>query len=449
MFFEKSDLDNTKLPTKRDIIQYYLFLKHEGESTSRISKNKKLSFYTFFVGKKLFELWHRAKIPTIVLTALRNKLGKLLQRYNDIIKNPSKYHAEEWDRLFQIAKCTCGIEFNMNCICVAQIQIPANIKDFFVDQCGPRLLSLDELGDDEPVQNLFEDVSIQSTSGLGQPSTSTAGYVPFSSDEEEYEACQRELSPTIDSPLKVSDISLRHFSSALNRTNTSNRSGALLATSMINDLRKAIENKANKELPLHIAAKVIHFFDDLIIDKSKIQRERRKFEIQAATAAKMNTLLKGISFDGKKEMSLKKVTVQNKPRNVKVTEEHVTIVKEPESKFIGYVTPEAGTGEGIQKAIVDFLNKERYCLDHLLAINCDGTVTNTGYKNGVIPFLERYLRRPLQWLVCLFHFNELPLTALLTHFTGKAKGPKTWPGEFGEEIVKCENFPVSVDFDLT
>lgn len=58
--------------------------------------------------------------------------------------------------------------------------------------------------------------------------------------------------------------------------------------------------------------------------------------------------------------------------------------------------------------------------------------------------MGRYLQRPLQWFVCLFHFNELPFNALLRKLLGKQKGPGIWPGEIGTGIHNCKNYPVSI-----
>lgn len=71
---------------------------------------------------------------------------------------------------------------------------------------------------------------------------------------------------------------------------------------------------------------------------------------------------------GKKDKTLKECTYMNQIRLSKTTEEHITIVKEPESVFVGYATPINGTGVEIQKAIVNFLNSEGYSLDYLVAM---------------------------------------------------------------------------------
>lgn len=201
----------------------------------------------------------------------------------------------------------------------------------------------------------------------------------------------------------------------------SNRFGALLATTLLKDLN----------------------IPDIILDQHKIRRERGKARLKALNSIKCNDLLKCISFDGKRERTLKQKFVNGKPRNMKVIEEHITIVKEPNSSYIGYFTPEDGRGIGIAMGIINFLKAEGLSLEYLVAINCDGTRCNTGKFNGAICSLERQVKRPLQWLVCLFHFNELPFTALLKKLLGNASGPQNWPGVIGKTLMNCEDIPVN------
>jgi len=49
-----------------------------------------------------------------------------------------------------------------------------------------------------------------------------------------------------------------------------------------------------------------------------------------------------------------------------------------------------------------------------MVMGCDGTNVNTGAVGGVIRLLEEHLNRPLQWLVCMMHANELPLLTIFT-----------------------------------
>lgn len=248
-----------------------------------------------------------------------------------------------------------------------------------------------------------------------------------------------EDTPMEDVQLKVSDIRLRNLSSALDRCDISSRHGSLLASMLIKDIQDT--SAAKESISAEVRDLLLKLLADIVIDKSKVFRERQDFREKARTAALCHELLKCISFDGKKERTLKTC-------NVFEIEEHITILKEPNSKFIGYATPSESGAKGLQTAIVDFLQQNNYNLDNLVAISCDGTVLNTGYKGGAITYLESYLRRPLQWFICLFHFNELPFTALLKTLLGKQKGPGLWPGEIGVGINRCMEFPVRMNFDF-
>ena len=69
-----------------------------------------------------------------------------------------------------------------------------------------------------------------------------------------------------------------------------------------------------------------------------------------------------------------------------------------------------------------------------MAIGCDGTVTNTGKFNGVIRTFEKRLQRPLQWIICMLHLNELPLRHLLNKLDGVTTGPSSHAGPIGKSL---------------
>jgi hypothetical protein len=88
------------------------------------------------------------------------------------------------------------------------------------------------------------------------------------------------------------------------------------------------------------------------------------------------------------------------------------------------------------------LQKKNISTDQLVAIGCDGTIVNTGVNHGAIRLLEEQLGRPLQWLVCLLHANELPLRHLLQKLDGRTSGPKAFTGPIGKRLTNCEDLPV-------
>ena len=85
-------------------------------------------------------------------------------------------------------------------------------------------------------------------------------------------------------------------------------------------------------------------------------------------------------------------------------------------------------------------------MDDAEAIGCDGTAVNAGRKGGVIKRLEDHLNKPLQWLVCLLHTNELALRNLMKEFDGGTSGGEDFGGLKGKQLVGSELLDV-VDFE--
>ncbi|GBO12395.1 hypothetical protein AVEN_221019-2-1, partial [Araneus ventricosus] len=72
---------------------------------------------------------------------------------------------------------------------------------------------------------------------------------------------------------------------------------------------------------------------------------------------------------------------------------------------------------------------------------CDGSVVNTRVFNGAIRRHGLKLHRPIQWIICLLHFNELPLRHL---FERKSSGPSSFTGDIGRNLKACEKLPLVV-----
>ncbi|GBO21436.1 hypothetical protein AVEN_61386-1 [Araneus ventricosus] len=56
--------------------------------------------------------------------------------------------------------------------------------------------------------------------------------------------------------------------------------------------------------------------------------------------------------------------------------------------------------------------------------------------------MELILNRPLQWLVCQLHANELPLRHLFAHVDRTTTGPRSLTGEIRTSLAGCEKLPV-------
>ena len=105
-----------------------------------------------------------------------------------------------------------------------------------------------------------------------------------------------------------------------------------------------------------------------------------------------------------------------------------------------------GSSQSLFNEIIDCCNSNELSLDDVAAIGCDGTAVNTGRKGGVIKSLEDHLNKPLRWLVCLLHTNEIPLRHLMKELDGGNSGPEDFGGSIGKQLGRCELLDV-VDFE--
>ncbi|GBM84078.1 hypothetical protein AVEN_78333-1 [Araneus ventricosus] len=81
----------------------------------------------------------------------------------------------------------------------------------------------------------------------------------------------------------------------------------------------------------------------------------------------------------------------------------------------------------------------------LEAVGYDGTVHKIRWKNSVIHRIENHVGRPLQWSMCILHFNELPFRHIFQHIDGQTAGPKSFSGPIEQQLTCYETLPV-VDY---
>jgi len=177
-----------------------------------------------------------------------------------------------------------------------------------------------------------------------------------------------------------------------------------------------------------------------VIDQAKVRREKMKLvsTLQKEAAAQKSPI-KGLYFDGRKDQTLVREKIGTKYHSRITKEEHVVLLQEPGSKYIGHIAPPSGQGRAIAKSIVEFLEEKEEDTSQTSAVGCDGTSANTGRKDGSVAWLEKYFGKELQHLVCLPHINELPLRHLLKKLDGETTGPSTFSGPVGRKLEGCEN----------
>lgn len=188
----------------------------------------------------------------------------------------------------------------------------------------------------------------------------------------------------------------------------------------------------------YIDAKLITPTDRrLVVDRHKVRRARqvnRRYQLEVNTTSS----LKALYFDGRKDR-----TKEYKDGRTRIIqEEHISLVAEPNSYYVGHFTPRNGTALAIANGITEYLTSQSISLDSLHAVGCDAAAVNVGYENGVIRVLENTLGRPLQWIPCLYHLNELPLRALIVKVDGRTTGPNAYAGKIGSKLKDCETLPI-------
>ena len=149
-------------------------------------------------------------------------------------------------------------------------------------------------------------------------------------------------------------------------------------------------------------------------------------------------VLKSIFFDGRKDDTVTQTKIGTKSI---IKEEHISVLSEPNSKYLSYFVLLSGSAENICNGLYNLVLQTN-ARNTLEVARCDETVTNTGWKNGVLRQLERKLGHPLQLAVCLLHFNELPFRALLIQLDGATDGPNLFTGPIGKDLKNCESKPV-------
>ena len=182
---------------------------------------------------------------------------------------------------------------------------------------------------------------------------------------------------------------------------------------------------------------------NLIIDRSKIRRERKKSRNQTDSCFNDEKLW-CLSFDGRRDNTMtqyKDEETKTYHRRV-LRKEHITLLKETGSTFIGFISTIGEDAQTISNAIYENLKKIEAPLHKLRAIGSDGTPVNTGHSGGTITFLEQSLGHSLQWFICLLHFNELSLKHIIKKVYGIAQGPNVFGGSITKTLKNCESLPI-------
>lgn len=457
IFGAPRNLPTNTLPTYTDLMKRYIQLRQDlktdnGKYPSFLDISHKLCY-------EVEEIWEMASLPTVTHAQAIEKLRSFHNKYNTILKvykgkkdqpNYQRRLSEFRDKaniLFDLSKCKCS-DMVSKCKCVKEQKVPAKEREFLQDQRGPRKMVIGSIDQEETsklkrkaereeanskrIKKQKTDESTSQVRSAKSDEVDTDSDTDTNNDSvtvEDYIPESLKTTRKLDRECQKMTISLPSLAKACDRTGVSDRSAAVLATSVLHDLGVVSPIDRSK-----------------VIDRSKIRRERIKSREKLQQNADQfdHTDIEGIFFDGRKDKTLTQVLdVDNKYHRQTVLEEHISIIAEPGSSYFSHTTPTSGCSKDISESLIASLKEWNVKTDNITVVGCDGTNVNTGHIAGVIRRLEETFGHPLQWLVCLLHANELPLRHLFEALDGATTGPRGFSGSIGKQLLTCTEQPVS------
>lgn len=442
LFGKSSKLPENMLPTNGDVGKYFMLLKGK-----KNAGNKKIyKDITYDVLK----LWQKSSIPTVKYKAVEQKLTRLLDKGASLVRSKTSRkmindYTNKLHKLFDICACKCKTkchihlncdetctEVNVDCKCPRSDKVSKDELPFLLDQRTVRkmyiggvdvktskILTVRELRKKSTKQGEEE---TKSKTDIDQPTTSAYEEGLSSSDEDSKPAELVATGSDSDSEHERGQqmrIPLPNLAMQADRFGVSDRAAAALATATLIDVGMITKDD-----------------DRLVIDRSKVRRERQK--VRQSMKEGKGGVITSIYFDGRKDRTLMKVKVNDRWYSDKKSEEHCVVLTEPGGEYLTHTIPSSSKATDIATSIMDVMN-DRNITDDVVVIGCDSTNINTGCVGGVITCLENSLRRPLQRFICMLHTNELPLRHLFQQLDGGTSGATTFTGPIGKAVQLCEN----------
>ena len=459
------DLNDNVLPSYEDIMKCYLYIRQELRALSE--KEPTVGEITDKLVPKVERIWARASIPVVSQTRVSQMIKSYHEKYRNLLKSKGRKGTQKYDsnlntfrinskQLFDIAACKCS-DF-ARCECEKIKKVPIIEKAFLQDQRSQRQMVI--RGVDKATtkkiahreikkqeqhfrilkyrEETSDNIRMKLESLRSAKETNEFDLDPKEESEEEVSPVGLPSSSAVEnSHLEPSTLQMQmrvklpSLASICDRTGVSDRTAAAIASAVLEDIGLITPLDNSK-----------------VIDRMKVRRERKRnrerliVKSRHETDELQNVRIKGLYFDGRKNHTIVQEKKGTKYYRRTISEEHISLVEEPESKYLGHVTPESSTALNIKTSIVSFLREKQINITNITTVGCDGTATNTGSTNGIISLLEKEMGRPLQWIVCLFHGNELPFRHLCRFLSGKTTGPARYAGDIGDKIGNCEELPL-------
>lgn len=453
--FDKKEIDENYLPRNGEVIAYYHY------SRDLASYHSKKSLTISAVADKVIEIWKKTDMHIITKKHVRKKIEVALKAYRTIKRKivVGTYASHELQFLhdvFNALPLQCDCEDIHCCDCSFKATLGEQHYTFFVDQATERKYKINEYYDEEimnqTINSKISDLSIRSTSpprpssplpaenvlktprndktknenGSSKESDDDDGH----SDDPDYKPDVKTIIPKfVKLPNSIYELNIEGVVLESMRYNTSVRETAAIVNRTLEGIG-AITDDAK----------------GLVVTPAFIQRRTNLLGRELTSSWKKKTQdneLQCFFFDG--VCMHNKMPIRKNNRNVpdnSVLYDNIAIVKEPNSRFLGFVTTADSAAESIYHKLLEFFIENEISLSNLIAIGCDGAPTNVGVDNGIIRKFEESLQRPLHYIVCLLHLIELILKAIICYYYGENINKFKILGKINDELNNCHNFPV-------
>ena len=192
-----------------------------------------------------------------------------------------------------------------------------------------------------------------------------------------------------------------------------------------------------------------------VIDGMTVQRAKDSLhkELQEKAAIKYTEdKIECIIFDEKKDWTLMYQEVEGSSQLYPTIqkEEHCSVISEPGGQYLFHFTPEESdkSHTAAQQIAIELVNwMKKYGVDKtLLFIGGDSTNVNTGIWGGVFQFVEQMLGRPLNWIVCGLHLNDLTLRHLVILLDGPTISDTGFTGPVCKALNSVTDMPLNIKF---
>ncbi|XP_031637031.1 uncharacterized protein LOC116349635, partial [Contarinia nasturtii] len=365
--------------------------------------------------------WEKVNIPIIYTKKVLQRTSDYFKSYQTLKKTSKNRDTYETladcfkvnaAKLFDIASCKCEDE-NI-CACPDGKKVPTHLWRFIIDQRTVRRLSFRSIpsaSQDPGPSNAFNaNIDVDQPPNYVENENDSNDATEQIAETESFQFGVNLRSGFVeykdDIPKTYNKVELKQVALIADRYNISDRAAAAIASATLYDF--SIITPENTVY---------------VIDRYKIRRSRKRTRTDQIGALTFDNI-EAVYFDGRKDDTL---CVENGVNKI-VKEEHISIVQEPNSLFIGHKAVKDGTAISIANAIDKCLVEKSIPIRQIKGLGCDSTAVNTGHQGGVIRVMEEKFNKALQWIICLLHINELPLRSLITKLDGTTTGPKSFAG---------------------